>query len=99
MAGQVEGGSQWPLAWASEAVPTLRHSAALATEWLPRIFSRTYDARCAPAHDKRGALVGMAMTENQGGSDLRTNTTRAVPAGQEGGRRFFRISGRKWFMS
>jgi putative acyl-CoA dehydrogenase len=99
MAVQVESGIYCPIAMTYGAVPTLRHNAALATEWLPRIFAETYDPNCRPASEKQGALVGMAMTENQGGSDLRSNTTRAAPAGQEGGRRFFRISGRKWFMS
>jgi putative acyl-CoA dehydrogenase len=81
------------------AVPTLRQNPALAAEWLPRVFARTYDPRCIPATEKRSALIGMAMTENQGGSDLRGTTTRAQAAGGEGGRRFFRITGRKWFMS
>jgi putative acyl-CoA dehydrogenase len=102
MAVQVESGIYCPIAMTYGAVPTLRHNAALATEWLPRIYAETYDPRCRPASEKHGVLVGMAMTESQGGSDLRSNTTRAVPAGQEGGRggrRFFRISGRKWFMS
>jgi putative acyl-CoA dehydrogenase len=99
MAVQVESGIYCPIAMTYGAVPTLRHNAALAAEWLPRVFSTTYDPRCMPASEKHGALVGMAMTESQGGSDLRSNTTRAVPAGEAGGRRFFRISGRKWFMS
>jgi len=99
MAVQVESGIYCPLAMTYGAVPPLRQSPGLATEWLPRIFARTYDPRCLPPSEKHGALIGMAMTENQGGSDLRTNTTRAAPAGAQGGRRFFRISGRKWFMS
>jgi putative acyl-CoA dehydrogenase len=99
MAVQVESGIFCPIAMTYGAVPTLRQNAALAAEWLPRIFARTYDPRCVPAGEKRSALIGMAMTENQGGSDLRTNTTRAQAAGGEGERRFFRITGRKWFMS
>jgi putative acyl-CoA dehydrogenase len=99
MAVQVESGVYCPIAMTYGAVPTLRQNPALAAEWLPRVFARTYDPRCIPASDKRSALIGMAMTENQGGSDLRTNTTRAVPAGGDGERRFFRITGRKWFMS
>ena len=99
MAVQVESGIYCPIAMTYGAVPTLRQNAALAAEWLPRVFARTYDPRCIPATEKRSALIGMAMTENQGGSDLRSTTTRAQAAGGEGGRRFFRITGRKWFMS
>jgi putative acyl-CoA dehydrogenase len=99
MAVQIESGIYCPIAMTYGAVPTLRQNPGLAAEWLPRIFAETYDPRCLPAAEKHGALVGMAMTENQGGSDLRSNTTRAVAAGEAGGRRFFRISGRKWFMS
>jgi putative acyl-CoA dehydrogenase len=99
MAVQVESGVYCPIAMTYGAVPTLRQNAALAAEWLPRVFARTYDPRCVPATEKRSALIGMAMTENQGGSDLRTATTRAAAAGGDGERRFFRITGRKWFMS
>jgi putative acyl-CoA dehydrogenase len=99
MAVQVESGIYCPIAMTYGAVPTLRQNSPLAAEWLPRIFSRRYDPRAISAGQKGSALVGMAMTENQGGSDLRTNTTRAEPAGREGGRRFFRITGQKWFMS
>jgi putative acyl-CoA dehydrogenase len=99
MAVQVESGVYCPIAMTYAAVPTLRQNAALAADWLPRVFARTYDPRCVPATEKRSALIGMAMTENQGGSDLRTATTRAAAAGGDGERRFFRITGRKWFMS
>jgi putative acyl-CoA dehydrogenase len=99
MAAQVESGIYCPIAMTYGAVPTLRQNPALAAEWLPRVFARSYDPRCVPATEKRSALIGMAMTENQGGSDLRTATTRAQAAGGEGGRRYFRITGRKWFMS
>jgi putative acyl-CoA dehydrogenase len=71
----------------------------LAAEWLPRIFARHYDPRFRPASEKTGALIGMAMTENQGGSDLRINTTRADPIEDDGARRRSRLSGHKWFMS
>jgi putative acyl-CoA dehydrogenase len=76
-------------------VPTLRNAPAIAAEWLPRIFSCDYDRRFRPARLKSAALIGMGMTENQGGSDLRTNTTRAEPAGDG----TFRLYGHKWFMS
>src|SRR6476660_10476874 len=79
--GQVESGVYCPIAMTYGSVPTLRHVPAIATEWLPRIFSRDYDRSFRPARLKSAALIGMGMTANQGGSDLRTNTTRAEPAG------------------
>jgi putative acyl-CoA dehydrogenase len=95
MLGQIESGVYCPLAMTYGSVPTLRHAPVLASEWLPRIFSRDYDKRFCPARLKTSALVGMGMTENQGGSDLRTNTTRAEPS-KDGN---FRLHGHKWFMS
>src|SRR5579883_429289 len=99
MLAQVESGVFCPVAMTYGAVPTLEQNPALAAEWLPRIFSEHHDPRFVPAREKRPALIGMAMTENQGASDLRTNTTRAEPAGGDGPRRFFRLNGAKWFMS
>jgi putative acyl-CoA dehydrogenase len=99
MLAQVEAGVYCPIAMTYGSVPTLRHAPEAAAEWLPRIFSRQYDRRFRPAAEKTSALLGMAMTENQGGSDLRTNATRAEPADTDGARRFFRLTGHKWFMS
>jgi putative acyl-CoA dehydrogenase len=97
---QVESGIYCPIAMTYGAVPTLRHAPALAAEWLPRLYTRHYDPRCRPAQDKNGALIGMGMTENQGGSDLRTNTTRADAAESGAGSdRLFHLTGHKWFMS
>lgn len=95
MLGQVESGVYCPIAMTYGAVPTLRQSPAVAAEWLPKIFGRDYDHRFRPATEKNSALIGMGMTENQGGSDLRTNATRAEPAGDGS----FRLHGHKWFMS
>jgi putative acyl-CoA dehydrogenase len=95
MLGQIESGVYCPLAMTYGSVPTLRHAPAIAAEWLPRIFSRDYDRRFKPARDKTSALIGMGLTENQGGSDLRTNTTRAEPAGDG----TYRLHGHKWFLS
>ncbi len=92
---QIESGVYCPLAMTYGSVPTLRHAPAIAAEWLPRVFSRRYDPRFRPAKDKTSALFGMGMTENQGGSDLRTNTTRAEPTSDGS----FRLTGHKWFMS
>jgi putative acyl-CoA dehydrogenase len=96
---QIESGVYCPIAMTYDAVPTLRQAPAAAAEWLPRMFTRQYDPRFCPASEKTGALLGMAMTENQGGSDLRTNTTQAEFRGSDGPRRLFRLTGQKWFMS
>jgi len=95
MLGQIESGVYCPVAMTYGSVPTLRQAPTISSEWLPRIFSRNYDQRFCPARLKNSALVGMGMTENQGGSDLRTNTTRAEPSADGG----FRLHGHKWFMS
>jgi len=95
MLGQIEAGVYCPIAMTYGSVPTLRQAPAIASEWLPRIFARDYDARFRPAKEKTSALIGMGLTENQGGSDLRTNTTRAEPAGDGN----FRLHGHKWFLS
>src|SRR6201997_794565 len=99
MLAQIESGVYCPIAMTYGAVPALRHAPAAAAEWLPRMFSRQYDPRFRPAQDKAGVLLGMAMTENQGGSDLRTNTTQAELVASDGPRRLFRLTGQKWFMS
>ncbi|HEV2363531.1 MAG TPA: isovaleryl-CoA dehydrogenase [Caulobacteraceae bacterium] len=95
MSGQVEAGTSCPISMTFAAAPVLRQASDIAKAWLPRIFSRAYDRSHAPAERKAGALIGMAMTENQGGSDLRTNTTAAEPDGTGA----WRITGAKWFMS
>jgi len=95
MFGQIEAGVFCPLAMTYGSVPTLRLSPKVASAWLPKILAPRYDPRFVPIGDKTGALVGMGLTENQGGSDLRTNTTRAKP-GADGS---FRLHGHKWFLS
>jgi putative acyl-CoA dehydrogenase len=89
------------MTWA--AIPLLARQPALADDWLPKLLSRDYDPRPAPLAERRCALVGMGMTEKQGGSDVRSNTTRAEPApASEFGDRWgrpYRITGHKWFMS
>ena len=92
---QVESGVCCPLAMTFAAVPALRDAPALAAEWLPKILSADYDAAVAPVAAKRGAVLGMAMTEKQGGSDVRANSTRATPIGDGA----FELVGHKWFCS
>lgn len=91
---QVEPGVCCPMTMTYAAVPALRANAVLDAAWRPRLLSRTYDANSRPAPDKSGATMGMAMTEKQGGSDVRANTTRAEPDGDD-----YRLTGHKWFCS
>lgn len=93
--GQVEAGHACPMSMTHAAVPSLRHAPDLAALWEPRLLATGYDGALGAPGSKPGALVGMAMTEKQGGSDVRTNTTRAVPAGDGASV----LTGHKWFCS
>jgi putative acyl-CoA dehydrogenase len=100
---QVENGAQCPVTMTYAVVPVMQRYAAatpaIARDWLPRILSHTYDPASQPIGTKRGALLGMGMTEKQGGSDVRTNTTHAEAAGRgEWGDRYL-VTGHKWFLS
>ncbi len=101
--GQVENGTQCPLTMTYAAFPVLaKHANALASlsqTWLPLMLSREYDPRFIPIEQKRGALIGMGMTEKQGGSDVRANTTRAEPMDARGAGQPYRVTGHKWFFS
>jgi putative acyl-CoA dehydrogenase len=92
---QVEAGHTCPVSMTHAAVPALRAQSELTAEWEPLLTSLEYDPGLRPPTGKRGALCGMAMTERQGGSDVRANTTRAEPIG--GGD--YELSGHKWFCS
>jgi putative acyl-CoA dehydrogenase len=96
---QQEAGVGCPLTMTFAAVPPLRKEPELAAEWLPRITSNVYDPRFIPAAAKKGALVGMAMTEKQGGSDVRANTTRARALRPGGANGEYLLTGHKWFCS
>jgi putative acyl-CoA dehydrogenase len=97
MMAQVECGTLCPVTMTYGSVAALRREKSIAEAWLPKIFSRRYDRRFAPIAEKTGALIGMGLTEKQGGSDVRANTTRAEPiAGSE---REYRVTGHKWFLS
>jgi putative acyl-CoA dehydrogenase len=95
---QVDGGHICPISMTYSVVPALRHHAGLAAEWLPRLCSRRYDPADRPAGEKAGAISGMGMTEKQGGSDVRANTTMARPAAADGDG-VYRLTGHKWFCS
>jgi putative acyl-CoA dehydrogenase len=96
---QVEAGVQCPTTMTYGVVPALRHAPTIAAEWLPRLYSRRYDKRMIPASQKTGVLMGMGMTEKQGGSDLRANMTRAQPIDGGGPGEAYRLDGHKWFFS
>jgi putative acyl-CoA dehydrogenase len=96
---QQEAGVGCPLTMTFAAVPALRKQPEIADEWIPRITSNVYDPRFIPAAQKRGALIGMAMTEKQGGSDVRANTTRARAIGHGGPGGEYLLTGHKWFCS
>ncbi len=96
---RVDAGHFCPMSMTYAVVPSLRAQPDIAEQWVPRVVGRTYDPTFRPAHDKAGATFGMAMTEKQGGSDVRANTTRAEPAGAGGPGGEHRLTGHKWFCS
>jgi putative acyl-CoA dehydrogenase len=96
---EIENGTQCPATMTYGAVPALARQPKDFVDWLPPLLSRDYDPRTLPIRAKRGALIGMGMTEKQGGSDVRANTTRAVAVGASGPGREYRLTGHKWFFS
>jgi putative acyl-CoA dehydrogenase len=96
---QAEAGIGCPISMTYSVIPALRTQPELAAEWEPRLLSAEYDPRNAPAPRKSGALAGMGMTEKQGGTDVRANTTVARPVNGGGPGAEYELSGHKWFMS
>ena len=92
---QVECGTLCPTTMTYGAIAAMRRDPWLERDWVPRLLTREYDSRDIPIEHKRGGLVGMGMTEKQGGSDVRANTTRAVRSADGS----YRITGHKWFFS
>jgi putative acyl-CoA dehydrogenase len=92
---QAEQGTGCPLTMTYACVPVLRKEPGVAEDWLPRVTSLSYDPRALPAEAKAGCTMGMGMTEKQGGSDVRSNTTRAFPLGGNE----YELVGHKWFLS
>lgn len=103
MQGQVEAGTLCPTTMTFAAVPLLQREPAgvvdFVGQWLPALYSREYDGTDAPLAAKRSALIGMGLTEKQGGSDLRAATTRAMPLGAPGRGGAYQLVGHKWFFS
>ncbi|MGA2342589.1 MAG: isovaleryl-CoA dehydrogenase [Steroidobacteraceae bacterium] len=95
MQAQVECGTLCPTTMTYGGIAALRRDPELAKSWVPRLLTRRYDPRDIPIDTKLGGLIGMGMTEKQGGSDVRANTTRAVRSADGS----YRITGHKWFFS
>ena len=95
MQAQVECGTLCPTTMTYGAIAAMRRDAWLDRDWVTRIVTRDYDPRDIPIELKRGGLIGMGMTEKQGGSDVRANSSRAIPAADGS----YRITGHKWFFS
>ena len=98
---QVESGHGCPVTMTFAAVPTLGLTPAVAESWLPRVLANDYDPRNLHHSEKSAVTIGMGMTEKQGGSDVRSNTTRAEPlvSGRSGPGARYTLWGHKWFTS
>ncbi len=94
MAAQIETGHLCPITMTRAALAALTAEPTVAAKVVPRVLTRSYDAAFVPFWEKSGMTLGMGMTENQGGTDVRANTTRATPSGEG-----YSIVGAKWFMS
>ena len=94
MAAQVETGHLCPITMTRAALGALVAEPSVAAKVLPKVLTRSYDAAFVPFWEKSGMTLGMGMTENQGGTDVRANTTTATPTGDG-----YSIVGAKWFMS
>jgi putative acyl-CoA dehydrogenase len=95
MTAQTECGHLCPMTMTNASLGALRRETDVLRTWGPHILSRVYDRNFRPVEEKRGATIGMGMTERQGGTDVRANTTRAA-RGEDG---TYRLTGHKWFMS
>ena len=96
LTGQADSGTSCPMTMTYASVPALAVEPAVGAPWIEKIRGGRYDPAFRPAPDKAGVTIGMAMTEKQGGSDVRANTTRAEPTGEDG---WYRLTGHKWFCS
>jgi len=99
MHSQVEAAHCCPVTMTFAAIPSIRKQPELAATWEPKILANQYDATNRPDSEKQSVTIGMAMTEKQGGSDVRANTTRAYPVGPGGPGQAYELVGHKWFVS
>ncbi len=99
MISQIEAGHGCPITMTSAAIPALRHQPDLYERWAPKILASSYDPRNIPDTEKAGVTIGMAMTEKQGGSDVRSNSTRAYPVADAGPGKAYELVGHKYFVS
>lgn len=99
MQSQVEAGHGCPVTMTFASIPTIRKQPDVAAIWEPLITANRYDPRNVPFTEKQGVTIGMAMTEKQGGSDVRANTTRAFPVAHRGGGQVYELVGHKYFVS
>ncbi|GAB4556210.1 MAG: DNA alkylation response protein [Rhizobacter sp.] len=96
---EMEPSSLCPISMSYAVTPALKANPAIAAEWGPRVSSRSYDPRFLPASQKTGVTMGMGMTEKQGGSDVRANTTQARHVGRDAWGERYALVGHKWFFS
>ncbi|WP_313001257.1 acyl-CoA dehydrogenase family protein [Brevundimonas sp.] len=96
LTGQADSGTSCPMTMTYASVPALAVEPGVGALWIEKIRGGRYDPAVRPATDKAGVTLGMAMTEKQGGSDVRANATRAEPTGEDG---WYRLTGHKWFCS
>ncbi|MBS3805284.1 MAG: isovaleryl-CoA dehydrogenase [Oleiphilaceae bacterium] len=99
MHAQVEAGHGCPVTMTFAAIPSIRKQPEIAAQWQGRVLATEYDPRNLPDSEKSSVTIGMAMTEKQGGTDVRANTTRAYPVGTPGSGRIYELVGHKWFVS
>jgi putative acyl-CoA dehydrogenase len=96
---QIENGVGCPAGMAYSSIPSLRRVTAIRDHWEDKVLAEGYDARPIPVTEKSAATIGMALTEKQGGSDLRANATRAIAVNGGGAGGEYRLTGHKWFCS
>ena len=96
---ELEASVLCPVSMTYAVAPALQGNAAIASDLGERLACRSYDPRLLPWPEKTGLTMGMGMTEKQGGSDVRANTTRAEPDGQDAWGERLRVTGHKWFFS
>lgn len=96
---ELEPSTLCPISMTYAVTPALRSNAAIHADWAPKLTSRQYDPALKLFSEKTGVTMGMGMTEKQGGSDVRANTTQAASDGSDHWGQRYRLTGHKWFFS